>query len=195
MTTYRDKAKPRQLGRELLALVALIGLLSAFILLVPEAKASSTQEVSLGQGMIGSSSWLAWLEPNAQKEKPEAMCVGLLLRRPETAGSSISEVDECVTVGSQAVFVASDSEGRGRKQRTVSAVIFGREVHSFRAYLTSGEVVHRSVKKIGATASRRLGIDNVGSWSRGFAGSLCIRRVIAYDDSHVAVADTGRMSC
>ena len=194
-THDRDRSQLRHMGRQRLALVALIGLLGSFTLLVTAAPASPMQEVSLGQGKIGSSSWYAWLEPNAKKAKPEAMCVGLLLSRPETAGSAISEVDECVTVGPQAMFPASESTERKHKQRTISAVIFGPEIHSFRAYLTSGEIVHRSVKRIGTTEAGRLGIDNVGFWVRGFAGTLCIRRVVAYDYSHVTVSDTGRLPC
>lgn len=175
----------------------LVGGAAAFVILgaatIPGAYGAASKEVVVGQGSIGASKWIAWLHPNARRPSKEHVCTGIVLKRPEA--SAISESDECATVGDHDAILTLISGGSGKKKRTVIAVVFGPEIASFHAYLRFGGVVKKPVNRIGAGAAHRLGIEDVGVWTRGFAGGLCLRRLVAYNARGAIVNDSGRLSC
>lgn len=145
----------------------------------------------LGEGQIGRSAWAVWLEGAAGKAGPSLVCVGIALARPSVAGLvARSESRECVSVGEDEPVLESITGGKGKKRRTVWAMLFAPSVA--RIYLNIGDKGGRMVqtRQLSRRVAERLEIEQLSYFRAGYAGSACLRRLITYGAGGERLSDT-----
>jgi hypothetical protein len=153
-----------------------------------------SRRVVIGNGQIGRGSWLVLLE--AAPKAHNGFCETMLLTRPEKFGLGlIGESYECEPVSPEFPVVKSIGDGSGSKVHAVFAIIFDPSVR--KAVLNFGARGRYDVtlKRVSLAKAEDVGIPPVAYWTHGFAGHVCLRRLIAYDETGAKLSDSGHLAC
>lgn len=160
------------------------------------ASAGGSPHVDLAEGRIGKSAWVAWAEPRRGTKRGKGVCLGLALSKPADAGLvSVGESLECGPEVGLAPRLESIAAGDGRNQRSVWVLLFNQSVS--RAFIHIGRRDGRTfrIRRITHTEASRLGIEGLGYWAQGFAGSACLHRLTTFGAQGEVLTDVRDRTC
>lgn len=177
---------------------AAIGFFGFVGLVFADAKPSSYALV--GKGRIGRYSWVSWLErPEGRRPARDATCISIATREPASGGSESGETYECVHVRPEVpIYQAVSNDAAGRRRRTVVVMLFDPSARRVDLELRQrGRMAQRSItlRRVSERKARQVGIEPIAYWSHGFAGSVCIGRMVVYGPGDSELSDSGPEPC
>lgn len=161
-----------------------------------EAEEKPTAE--LNHGTIGADQWWATLElPEEAKEREEGnVCVSIFFLevQPQQEEAEGNEVTQCGALDIHGVlFQSSTVYHRGKRPHVAVAFLFDGTAN--RIVLKLKGKPDRHIKLRHLSAQPATGGKRVAYFARGYAGPVCVQRLIAYDSAGRRVARLGRLGC
>jgi hypothetical protein len=179
-----------------LGLVLIFGPLLGRAGAVSEAEEKPTAE--LNHGTIGADQWWASLElpEDAQEREEGNVCVSIFFLEvwPEQERSEGSEVAQCGTLDTHDVLFQSSTVYH-RSKRPHIAVAFLFDGSASRIVLKLKGMPDRHISLRHLSPQPVTGGKRVAYFARGYAGPVCVQRLIAYDSAGRRVARLGHLGC